>query len=143
MTSNSRRDRISCGALGRPRRGVYSEHLVMWEGPGGQHKADRRSLRREGSRPFVAGLFRFGCSCVYHRRLGGARGCPGGEELEPVGGRCVGVGGVDVESECRLGGQFHGFEIEVEFADGRVPQSLTAAAVELDVLRSPLLPEQF
>ena len=58
--------------------------------------------------------------------------------LIPVCGRGVGVRGVDVESEGGLGGQFHGFEVEVEFADGGVAQPLATAAVERDVLGCPL-----
>jgi len=47
--------------------------------------------------------------------------CPRGEQFQSVG--CGGArgGGVDVQLQAGLGGQFHGLEVEVELPDDGVP----------------------
>ena len=41
-----------------------------------------------------------------------------------------------------LGGELHRLEVEVELADDRMAQPLLPAAVELDVVGGPALPEE-
>jgi hypothetical protein len=42
----------------------------------------------------------------------------------------------------RFGRQFHGLEVEVQFADNRVPEPFASAAVEFHVLRRPVFAER-
>ncbi|SEE89814.1 MFS transporter, FSR family, fosmidomycin resistance protein [Jiangella alba] len=67
---------------------------------------------------------------------GGARR-PGGEQLEPFGGRGAGLGGVDEEHEARLGGDGQLLVGEGELADERMAEPLGAGAVGADVVAGP------
>ena len=53
------------------------------------------------------------------------------------------VSGVDVQAQFGLGREFQSLEVQVQFADGGVAESLPAAAVELDVVAGPMLTERF
>lgn len=68
-------------------------------------------------------------------------GCPGGEEAECVGAGGPGFGGVDDHDEAGVGGEFHGFELQVEVSDDGVMNLFHSGAVESYVVLGPFLPE--
>src|SRR5919112_3847569 len=70
-------------------------------------------------------------------RLGNLGGLPGGKQVEGVGARRAGLGGVDGESEVGVGDHVDALVGELEVTDDGVVEELAASTVEADVVAAP------
>src|SRR6478736_9063800 len=62
-------------------------------------------------------------------------GGPGGEQLQTVGGRGTGCGGIDIELQPGFRRQWHRLEIEIELTDHGMVEPLAARTVVAHILR--------